>query len=752
MAEESGNSGRATRFRKSLFYGKDADKDDDDNGGRDISGASDDSVDDPDYQLKSLSDSDDEEEAARSDNEEENVNVGASTSAGIVIEAESVIEGTRDTVGSSSVPRGGGVPRGRGRGRGRGAAPIVEKKGRKRAVNIGEWKEKKAKRLRNLGEEYQSAKADKKIRARRIGPPCGDGCFDKVREEARVAIFKNFWGMGDYDKQNAYISQQIRTVPVKRRRKRDSSRVNYEYKLKYYEETFYVCRNAFLSIHDISTTRLRLQLTKAKNSPTGTPEGDKRGRGPSARKITGIKQQRVHENISSLPTTSSHYTRAKSPHRKYLETGTTIKQLYEKYTFWMAEYHADEPVVGYHYYAEVFRKEYNIGVKPPSKDTCTTCDTMKADIVRMEEQNEDTADLKHVFEEHKERANMVQHLLSQQADAAPVRGMDVRVVCMDLQQTLPCPRMTAGIAYYKRKLWVYNFCIYDVTKGKASMFVWDEIKGGRGSDEVASIILKWVEMRRQEGDLDFDILRIFCDNCAGQNKNINVLLGALRIIHEKVFSRIELIFMVSGHSYMPCDRAFGVIEKKLRVSTDIMIPEHYAQAIQRATNPPYEVVRLEREDFKDIKLLAKHITKRLPPTEKFSKACQLVLDSGYKEGYLLKTDYDANDTADNTQYVRLQKAKGDYSRKSFDLSEVPLKVKYTEERLLNPDKIKDLITLSRLMPPASEAWTKQTINKQQELARQKKPVSREDDEDVGQDPDNDLLDYDAPVRTSPARN
>ena len=41
-------------------------------------------------------------------------------------------------------------------------------------------------------------------------------------------------------------------------------------------------------------------------------------------------------------------------------------------------------------------------------------------------------------------------------------GLTVRNVAMDLQQTLPCPRLSVGIAYYLRKLWVYNFCILDI--------------------------------------------------------------------------------------------------------------------------------------------------------------------------------------------------------------------------------------------------------------------------------------------------
>ena len=47
--------------------------------------------------------------------------------------------------------------------------------------------------------------------------------------------------------------------------------------------------------------------------------------------------------------------------------------------------------------------------------------------------------------------------------------------------------------------------MYDVTKGKATMFVWDEVTGGRGSDEVATCLMKWISMRKQEGQ-QFDVL------------------------------------------------------------------------------------------------------------------------------------------------------------------------------------------------------------------------------------------------------
>lgn len=55
---------------------------------------------------------------------------------------------------------------------------------------------------------------------------------------------------------------------------------------------------------------------------------------------------------------------------------------------------------------------------------------------------------------------------------------DMHVLCADLQQTLPIPRLSTNAAAYKRKLWMYNLCIYVVNSHKPTFYVWDEATGG----------------------------------------------------------------------------------------------------------------------------------------------------------------------------------------------------------------------------------------------------------------------------------
>ena len=448
---------------------------------RDISYDSDDSVTDPNYRVLPED---------RDLLQEEPVASTSEASTGVTgVSVGDVGEGSGG-VGDES--------RSRGHGRGRERAGTRGKKGRKQVRGLSA--DEAVKKKRNLGQEYVSYRSGKTVQARRVGSPCKDGCFDRVCEEARNTILKNFWAIGNYNEQNSYIAQFVKPVPVKRRYGRGKhavERKNFEYTVKYLNETFKICRVAFMHIHDISNTRLQLQMKRMRLSESGTSPGDKRGRhGTEPKlKITGARLDRVHEHIMSLPTTSSHYTRAKSPHRQYLDDCTSVKELYEKYTYWMTEKGYEEEPVKLEYYRKIFAQDYNISFKPPKQDTCSTCDEIQATMQQKQAAGEDVSELQATLDQHKDLAKEAQTLLGSQVDYVPTEGEPiVKSIAMDLQQTLPCPRISTGLAYYLRKLWVYNFCIHDIKKGKGTMFVWDEATGGRGSDEVASCLIRWIKL------------------------------------------------------------------------------------------------------------------------------------------------------------------------------------------------------------------------------------------------------------------
>lgn len=78
---------------------------------------------------------------------------------------------------------------------------------------------------------------------------------------------------------------------------------------------------------------------------------------------------------------------------------------------------------------------------------------------------------------------------------------DVRVICVDLQQTLPIPKLSISVAYYRYKLWMYNLCVHDLKTNKSNMFAWDEVTVGHGSIEIANCLKKWTVNEYSAKDL-----------------------------------------------------------------------------------------------------------------------------------------------------------------------------------------------------------------------------------------------------------
>ncbi|KAK3884060.1 hypothetical protein Pcinc_011648 [Petrolisthes cinctipes] len=153
------------------------------------------------------------------------------------------------------------------------------------------WVRSLAKVRRNKGEEYVS-RGKKRMPARVIGPPCNDGCFSIVTRPMVEQLFKHFWDIGDFDKQNTYIQNLVKKVDIKRHRKtKTPDRPGRErtFQLAYSVEhkgfSYPVCRGAFLSIFGLKRGRVEMAIKKASLSPLA--QMDLRGRHKLVKKIVG---------------------------------------------------------------------------------------------------------------------------------------------------------------------------------------------------------------------------------------------------------------------------------------------------------------------------------------------------------------------------------------------------------------------------------------------------------------------------------
>lgn len=59
-------------------------------------------------------------------------------------------------------------------------------------------------------------------------------------------------------------------------------------------------------------------------------------------------------------------------------------------------------------------------------------------------------------------------------------------------------------------------------------------------------------------------IHLFSDGCRGQNLNQTMIRFLFTLVYSGKFERIDYHIPIRGHSFLPCDREFGVIEKMKR--------------------------------------------------------------------------------------------------------------------------------------------------------------------------------------------
>lgn len=215
-------------------------------------------------------------------------------------------------------------------------------------------------------------------------------------------------------------------------------------------------------------------------------------------------------------------------------------------------------------YNKIFVTKFNLSFGYPRSDTCRTCDAGGS----TEE---------HISNYH----DAVQAMATDRKK--PAQDPAVLYITVDLQQTMPLPKLTTSKAFYLRQMWFYNLGIHvvDGRKEKAICCTWTEDMADRGSCEVASSLLRFVEV--DNACRNKDHLLIWSDSCAGQNKNFSMIALYQYMILKGYFKVTDHKFPEVGHSFLDSDRDFGRIEKRLRKHDTVYVPDQYREIICKAS-------------------------------------------------------------------------------------------------------------------------------------------------------------------------
>lgn len=473
--------------------------------------------------------------------------------------------------------------------------PIVKRKKRCQVKKV-EWASEINKKNRENGKQYCGKKKvdgewqrNIKKPKKELKPRCS--CKEKrnsvirchiISEDDRKMLFDKFWNM-TWAEKRVYVDNLVKIVHTNRQRDRKdpqkSKRVNtFIYHLKKGEDMIRVCKTLFLNTFSIGKSSIwgwkvdAAGMTNDEQLPRTTP-----------RKPFDQEIKKLQDFLDELPKMPSHYCRKRTT-QKYIQSDITSKQqLYKMYTDYCQTKNVKALSIATFTNTLTVQK---IALFKPKKDLCDICNGYKMRNITKE-----------TYEEHLNKKNEAR--IEKEND----KEKKEFVFTADLQAVLLAPRSYVSSNYYKTKLCVHNWCIYDMKTSDGYCFLWNESEGGLNSDEFATILTTFFidKIIPKMGDNNRSIT-LYTDGCTYQNRNVtlsNALLN-LAMLHNVT---IEQKYLELGHTQMEVDSMHAMIEKKLKNQV-INVPAEYISICKNAKkSKPYTVEYLSYSYFKNFKNL-----------------------------------------------------------------------------------------------------------------------------------------------------
>jgi hypothetical protein len=202
-----------------------------------------------------------------------------------------------------------------------------------------------------------------------------------------------------------------------------------------------------------------------------------------------------------------------------------------------------------------------------------------------------------------------------------------------------------GKTYYFSPLTVNCFGIANVGLDKALLnaYIYHEGEGKKGGNNVASLICKYLNDSGliNHQNIPRKELNIVMDNCGGQNKNKFVLRLAPLFVELCYYRRVNIIFLVAGHTKNAAIRLFNLLKLQYRKS-QVYKMEQLEEILN--VNKYVECVKVGKEDFYNFGKFKDKLYKQTPllgNTKKF----QLFYSHDEDMGALYGKDSNSSTTA-----------------------------------------------------------------------------------------------------------
>nr|XP_053600103.1 uncharacterized protein LOC128669360 isoform X1 [Plodia interpunctella] len=300
----------------------------------------------------------------------------------------------------------------------------------------------------------------------------------------------------------------------------------------------------------------------------------------------------VVDPVKSFEPVESHYTR-KNTSKLYLDNSLSFHKMFEFYKEWSELHKYSNTAETERQYREIVNEHMNIAFFIPKKDLCDKCHSFS----NIENPNEEQV-LAH--NNHIASKETARKFKAKDKEEAIVSESKIVCATYDFQKLLNCPAGDVSLFYYKRKLSLMHFTVFDTGVKEASCYLWPQNVGKRGANEVGSCLLDFIEKKVANGAED---VRFWSDNCTGQNRN-RVVYSLYMYASHKYNINITHRFLESGHTQQEADSVHALIERSAKGKI-IYTPDQWYALVRWAkiNDKPYQVIEVSQDMLYNIKEL-----------------------------------------------------------------------------------------------------------------------------------------------------
>lgn len=128
---------------------------------------------------------------------------------------------------------------------------------------------------------------------------------------------------------------------------------------------------------------------------------------------------------------------------------------------------------------------------------------------------------------------------------------------IDVQSVMLAPYLNASAIYYKTKLSVHNYSIFNMITKDVTCYLWHE--EDLEANIFTTLLTNFLEAYLINNPRTKELI-IFTDGCSFQNKKCTLANGLFHCARKK--KKKTLKYLVKGHAQMEVDSAYSVFERK----------------------------------------------------------------------------------------------------------------------------------------------------------------------------------------------